>query len=345
MKRFAIPLFVVLGAVAYAQTRVAPSAPATQPSPGTIQGGSSSSTSATSVAAPTDYILGGGDQLQVDVPALADEFTTDKNFRIDGGGDLGLPIIGHVQAAGLTVAKLEEVIKDRLKRVVQAPDVIVTVTGFGSQPVSVLGSVTTPGIVQIGGQKDLFQVLSLAGGLAPDAGYQITITRDLKWGALPLSDAHLDATGQYSIGSVKITNLLNFSNTTDNIMILPNDKIAVPTSDRVYAVGNLTKPGGFLLNQHESISALQVVSLAEGFSKSAAPQRAKILRVVPGSPNRMEIAVNLKALVQGKIPDIQLKPDDILFVPNSSLKSAGNTAITALTGAAGAIVYASKSGF
>lgn len=331
---FGLPLLLFVRAT-NAQTRVTPQPPASQavatPPLPTTPG-----------IAPADYILGGKDQLQIDIPALADEYTSEKIFRIDLGGDLGLPVVGHVQAAGLTVAQLEAVIKDQLKRIVKEPDVVVTVMSFGSQPVSVLGSVMKPGIVQTEGGKNLFEVLSLAGGMADDAGYQITVTRDLKWGPLPLPNAHTDATGQFSVGSVRIKDLLSFSNTADNILIMPDDKIAVPTSELVYAVGTVTKPGGFLLNQHESLSALQVVSLAEGFTKTAAPQRAMILRIVKGSPNRAQIPVNLKALVAGKIPDIQLQPEDILFVPNSGAKSAGYAALEAMTTAAGAIIYATR---
>jgi polysaccharide export outer membrane protein len=96
------------------------------------------------------------------------------------------------------------------------------------------------------------------------------------------------------------------------------------------------------LNQHESLSALQVVSLAEGFNKTAAPQRAKILRVVPGSPNRSEIPVDLRALMQNKTQDFQLQPEDILFVPSSRAKSAGYDALTALTAATGALIYTAR---
>jgi polysaccharide export outer membrane protein len=337
-----VSLALVIHAGAYAQPRTK-SNPRPVADSGTIPDQTKVPTpSPAPVDAPADYALGGNDTLQVDVPDLADEFTPDKTFRIDGGGDLGLPVIGHVQAAGLTVAQLEEAIKIKLKRILKDPDVVVTVVTFGSQPVSVLGSVLNPQIVQIGGRKNLFEVLSMAGGFADDAGYKVTITRDLKWGALPLANAHIDDTGQFSVGSVRVKDLLNFSNTAENILILPGDKIAVPTSELVYAVGNVTKPGGFLLNQHESLSALQVVSLAEGFDKTAAPQRAKILRVVPGSPNRSEIPVNLKALMQGKTPDFQLQPDDILFVPNSRAKSAGYDALTAVTAATGALIYTAR---
>jgi polysaccharide export outer membrane protein len=117
----------------------------------------------------------------------------------------------------------------------------------------------------------------------------------------------------------------------------------VPKADVVYAVGSVTKPGGFPLNQHESLSALQVVSLAQGAKNTAALDKAQILRRVPGSTSRTEIAVNLKQLMAGKGTDIQLQPDDILFVPNSAAKTAGYKTIDSIVAAAtGFAVFGSK---
>ncbi|MEI9812397.1 MAG: SLBB domain-containing protein [Acidobacteriota bacterium] len=54
-----------------------------------------------------------------------------------------------------------------------------------SQPISVLGSVQTPGVHQLQGQKTLFEILSVAGGLRPDAGNTIKISRRMAWGRIP----------------------------------------------------------------------------------------------------------------------------------------------------------------
>jgi polysaccharide biosynthesis/export protein len=75
--------------------------------------------------------------------------------------------------------------------------------------------------------------------------------------------------------------------------------------------------------------------------KTAAPQKAKIMRVVPGSSTRTEIAINLKQLMAGKAPDLPLKSDDILFVPNSAAKSiAARTAEAAIQIGTGFAIYA-----
>jgi polysaccharide export outer membrane protein len=129
----------------------------------------------------------------------------------------------------------------------------------------------------------------------------------------------------------------------ENISIMPGDTIFVPKADLIYVVGSVTKPGGFPIGEKETLSALQVVSLAQGLQKTAAANKAKILRVVPGSQSRTEIAVNIKLLMAGKTSDIPLQADDILFIPNSGAKSAGLRTVDAIVNAAsGLAIYGSK---
>jgi polysaccharide export outer membrane protein len=295
--------------------------------------------SPTSSKADADYILGAGDQLSVFVADLPDEFA-DKVFRIDSSGEVSLPVIGHLHAAGLTTGQLEAAADASLVHVLKKPQVSISIAGFGSKFVSILGAVNNPGVRTIEGPKTLFEMLSLSGGLRADAGYYVKVSRNMTAGKIPLHDAVVDATGRTSVVTIKLKDILNASNAAENILVLPGDTISVPKADIVYAVGSVVKPGGFPLNEHETLSALQVVSLAEGLQKTAATDKAKILRTVPGSSQRTEIAVNLKQLMAGKGSDITLQANDILFVPNSAGKSAGYRAIDSIVAAAtGVAVY------
>jgi len=284
------------------------------------------------------YILGPGDQISVIVEELPDEFAN-KTFRLDTNGELSLPLIGRIQAGGLSIVGLESESKARLAHILKDPQVTISLVNFGSQPISVLGAVNTPGIRQLEGRKTLFEALSLAGGLRPDAGYQVKITRDLKWGQIPLPQARTDASGQSSVVSIKLSDIIDATDPTENIEILPGDAISVPRAELVYVIGSVVKSGGFALNEHSSISALQALSLAEGLQKTAASDKARIMRAVPGSTNRVEIAINLKKLLDGKIADVRLEPNDILFVPNSASKVAGQRAMDIIAGTAGAAIW------
>jgi polysaccharide export outer membrane protein len=192
---------------------------------------------------------------------------------------------------------------------------------------------------QLQGQKNLFEVLSLAGGLRQEAGPVINITRRLEWGPIPLPSASNDSTGRFSVASIDVKSVMNASNPAENILIMPNDVISVPKADTIYVIGAVKKPGAYVLGEHHTLSALQVLALAEGTDKTAATQDAKIMRVLPDSNDRAEIPVDLRTILSGKTPDIPLTADDILFVPTSKAKAVGYRALEALVQAGTFAVY------
>lgn len=296
--------------------------------------------SATAPAPADAYLLGPGDQVTVLEPDL-DELNG-KLFRVDLKGDLDLPLAGRFSASQMTIEQVEQQIEQRVRKYVeQPPHVVVNIVEYHSQPVSILGAVGSPGIHQLEGNKTLYEVLSLAGGLRPEAGNTVVVTRQMRWGPIPLPNAKVDGSGKYSVASVTVNSVLSGKDPTQNIIIRPDDVISVSRGDVVYAVGSVNKPGGFPIGQADSLSVLQVLSLAQGMQKTAAANKAKILRNVPNSERREEIAVNLKQLMAGKGEDIKLQPDDILFVPNSGAKSATARSIDALVAVAtGVAIYA-----
>jgi polysaccharide biosynthesis/export protein len=283
-------------------------------------------------AASSDYMLGPGDLISVFVGELEDEFT-DKSFRIDMSGDVTLPYAGRIHAAGLTADGLGQQVVARLKKIIKDPDAVVGVVEFHSQPVSVLGEVNTAGQYQVQGQKKLLEAISMAGGFTADVGNTVTVTRSLQWGRVPLPNAHDDPTGQFSIASVSVKNILHSKSPEQNIQLMPGDVISVARAEIVYAVGSVTKPGGFPMSQDETLSALQVIALAEGLTSTAALQSAKIIRLVPETKTRTMLAVNLKQLLEGSAADVPLQPGDILFVPNSKAKTVTYRSLQAIANA------------
>ena len=308
---------------------------------GAEKSGSAATSPSGSSAVSSDYVLGPADLLTMSEADLEDSAAfTDKTFRIDNSGDVSFPLAGRVHAAGLTTVQLEAAVNQQMAGILKNPHVVINVAEFHSQPISVLGAVNSPGIVQVAGAKNLFEVLSLAGGLRPDSGNSIRITRNTKWGAIPLPDAQLDSTGQFSMATVKVKAIMSGTEPGQNIIVMPEDQITVPKGDIVYAIGAVTKPGGFLLGENGALSTLQVLSLAEGLTKTSAKNKAKILRVVPGSVSRTEIPVNIKDLMAGKGEDLALRADDILFVPTSGAKSTGYHTLDAIVAASGSAIVA-----
>ena len=275
------------------------------------------------------YILGPGDELAIRGVGIDELDVKDaKPFTVDVSGDINMPLVGKVKAAGLTVDQLETEITRELKVYVNEPRIAVTVLEYRSQPISVLGSVNTPGIISLNGPTTLEQVLSKAGGLRNDAGNMIYITRRSDMGVIPLASDKTDPTGQFNTASIAVEDMLNARKPAENIIVKPTDVITVPKADLVYVLGSVRKPGGFVLNEKPDITVLQALSMAEGLDKTSSPKRAKIIRQ-NADGSKSEIALNLSNVLKGKSPDIALLGDDILFVPNSTSKTIAYRGIEA----------------
>jgi polysaccharide export outer membrane protein len=270
--------------------------------------------------AHSTYLLGPDDVVEISGQELTDY--ANKPMRIDGDGDIQAPLVGRVHVAGLTVQQAEEALDKTLSAYIRQPQVAVSVVEVHSAPVSVLGAVNTPGVHQVQGHKTLLEILALAGGMRPDAGYSIRITRELEWGCLPLPNAQLDSAGQFSVAEVSVREVMEAKNPEVNIQIFPHDVISVPKAEMVYVIGEVRRSGGFVLGEHQTISVLQALSLAEGLMGTADTRHARILRLQHDADRREELPVDVKAVLAGKKQDVTLQGDDILFIPGSTGKKA-----------------------
>ena len=281
------------------------------------------------------YQLGPEDQISIHVVDLDD--ISDKPTRIDPNGYLDFPLIGRIHAGGLTVEQFRAVLSTHLAKYIDSPQITINVLDYRSQPVSILGEVNQPGLHQLQGPTHLVDVISLAGGLKPDAGQKLTITRQEKSGPLPVPLSRTDRSGRFSIATLRLSSLLDGSNPAENIEVRAHDVISISRTDQVYVVGQVKKAGGINLNSEETISITQALSLAEGTSPDAAPRKARILRAVDGKPsNKNEIPVNLSLVLAGKAPDLELHANDVLYIPDnvpaSAMKRATEAAIQIATG-------------
>ena len=292
-------------------------------------------------ASDRGYILGPDDGISVNVVDLGELDSKSLGIiRIDHQGNINLPLAGQIEASGRTVEGLGKEIANRLSGIMNNPEVEVSVSEYRSHPVSVLGAVRNPGVYQVVGPKTLFEVLSLAGGLNPDASNRVKITRAISAGPLPLTGASSDKTGEFHIAEINVRSLMEAKNPEENIIVLSNDVITVPKADMVYVVGAVHKSGGFPLNEKEQISVLQAVSLAEGLDRVASAKSARILRQPSPGAERTEVVINVEKILAGRAQDVSLQANDILFIPNSLAKSASMRALEAvLQAGTGMAVY------
>lgn len=258
--------------------------------------------------------LGPGDQIVI--RALHVEEISDHPIRVDASGGIMLAGIGLIHAGGRTTEEVASEIREKLSALVRNPEVSVNLVELHSQPVSVIGAVKTPGVYQIVGQKRVLEILSMAGGLDPDAGDNIRVTR------AEGGDGTLNPANSFKVVDLRLSELMEGHRPEFNMVVHANDVITVPRAKLVYVIGQVHRSGGFVLKDRQSMSVLQALSLAEGVLANAGVGRARILRAGEPQGPRQEIPVNIKAILAGKANDLALMPDDVLFIPSSAAKTA-----------------------
>ena len=292
-----------------------------------------------------EYRIGPEDVLNINVFEAQE---LNREVRVSAGGEISLPLLGSVRAAGLTPRELEFVLQELLHRTyMKDPHVSVFVREMQSHPVSVMGAVRRPGVFQIRGSKTLLEVLSLAEGLADDAGETVIILRGAALSAEPdppadhaavadppspgpqspgeanAASSPLNDNRSASEGAVQVNlkDLLESADFRSNPLVHPGDIVKVTRAGVVYVIGEVRKPGGFVLKSNEKISVLQALALSEGLTPTASKGAARIISTDQQSGERKETPINLGKILAGKAPDPFLGPKDIVFVPNSAAKT------------------------
>ena len=286
-----------------------------------------------------EFTLGVGDELSVHVANLDDMPTAP--MRIGPNGALDFPLVGQVQASGMTITQLRAELSSRLSKYINTPDVTVNLVESTSRPVSVVGEVVNPGVRQMVGPQHLLDAISMAGGLKPDAGPNVLISRQPQWGKLQAGAVTEDpATHSYST-KLPLDSLLALKAPGNNILMEPGDTVSVPRAELVYVVGDVKKPGGFELTTHNTMELLHAVSLAEGLIPNNAASHARILRPAPNGDGAVsEIPIDIPKILAGKDKDVPLFANDILFVPHSGFKAGSQRAIEAAIGlTTGILIY------
>jgi polysaccharide biosynthesis/export protein len=122
--------------------------------------------------------------------------------------------------------------------------------------------------------------------------------------------------------TVNLSRIFEAGDTSSNIVLQPGDIVTVPHAGIVYALGAVSRPGGFVIaNDRGQLSTLKLLSLAGGLDRFAKPDHAVIVRR-DGNGQQHEVQVDLKKVLSFEAEDVRLQPSDILYVPKSAAKQA-----------------------
>jgi polysaccharide export outer membrane protein len=246
--------------------------------------------------------LGVGDLVEISVFGVPDLST---KARISGSGDIYLPLVDYIHVADLTTDEAQDLIQKRLEDggFVRGPHVSIFVDESASQSITLIGEVTRPGPYPAIGDRRLFDVISVAGGLTDKAGRSVTIERR----GNPDQKIELQLSANLA------------EDTKNNVEVYPGDTIIISRAGIVYVVGDVQRPSGFLIEDN-ALSVLKALALAGGGTRTSALNKTRILRQTPNGV--LEIPINLKKVLYAKAPDMALVKGDVLFIPGSAAKAA-----------------------
>jgi polysaccharide export outer membrane protein len=276
-----------------------------------------------SPAQPESLLIGPGDLLRI---SFLREPELDQHLRVLDSGEVVLTLAGKVSVQRLTPAQAAARIASQYREgnFLLHPEVSVFVEEFATQTVTILGQVAHPGTVRLTAPRTLIDVISLAGGLTPDADRHIVLERGGK-----------DGERIRTFLSNRAEEALNA-----DILVRPGDTIVVPKAGIVYILGDVAHPGGYVMQNDSQLTVLQAIALAAGTSKTASEKRVRLVRTIDGLSHSVDLP--LRDMERGRAPDVPLCANDILYVPFSLTKnlSLGIANITAA--ASSALIYAAK---
>jgi polysaccharide export outer membrane protein len=213
----------------------------------------------TDVPVPSDYIVGPGDQLNVQLFG-----SQNRNLRLQVGRDgrVGFPELGPISVGGRTFARVASDIEQRVSSQMIGVRASVGMGDTRSIRVFVMGEASRPGSYTVSGLATITSALYAANGVKPIGS---------------LRDIQLKRQGAV-IRRLDLYDLLLRGDTSDDAKLLPGDVIFIPPVSAAVAVdGEVNRPAIYEL--HDETSVADMVTLAGGLTGEADSSRVALVRV------------------------------------------------------------------
>lgn len=268
-----------------------------------------------------DYLIGPRDILTVIIYAGGEE-QQKVDLTVSAQGTINAPFIGPVSVKGLSIRQLELAITEPLARdYFVNPQVNIRVKEYHSLHYYISGAVKSPGMYEVSSNTSLMELLAKAGGVLPERGNVAYILRE-SVELIEQKEAIEDFILVKDPIKIDLKKLLDLGDMSFNVMLKPGDVVYIPlektldlAESKIYVEGEVKKPGVY--DFQVGLTAMNACIMAGGFDKFAAPNRTKIIR--KNKKNQGIIKINLDEVREGKIPDIELKPGDRIYVPETWL--------------------------
>jgi polysaccharide export outer membrane protein len=233
--------------------------------------------------------------------------------RIDRDGYVRLPLVGSIHFGGLSVPQAESILAEQLelKGIFVDPQITLQVTDGPDQSITVMGE--THGIVPALGDRKLLDVLSFSGGI-------------------PITTSHVVTIDRPGLAEPLVVDLGNdpAHSAMSNIPLFAGDVVITSRVGVVYVVGAFKSAGVIPMNSYGPLTLTQLSALSGGPTFAAKNGDLHIIRTVGN--HRTVTTLDIKKVINGKVPDPILQPNDIVYLPNSAIKQffVGGTLSTLL---------------
>ena len=252
------------------------------------------------------YYLGAGDVLELTVFQV-EELNT--KVRVNGRGEIILPLLGKLNVKDQSVSDVEETIRSKLEAdFLQDPQVSLFIEDYRSQQITVMGAVESPNVYSVRQARSIFEMLSLAGGLTESASDQIRVKTTQINGE----------TGQPITQDLilSVEKLLAGVEQTSYLKLSGGDSVFVPNAGVVFVEGAVKKPGSYMMEGETTV--LKAIAVAGGVPWSGKEGSVQVIRDISGEPHAID--VNLHKVRNQREDDVILQDGDIVVVDHSASK-------------------------
>lgn len=235
-----------------------------------------------------DYIINQNDVLDITV---YDHPEMTATVRVDGQGNVVLPLVNQIKVQGMTISQASATISKLLADgYIVNPQVNVFVKNFTNQKASILGQVARPGVYELSAKTTLLEFISQAGGLTPEAGDRATVKRE---------------NGNHEEITIQLRSLIDRGDASQNVAVVDGDKVFIDKAGLVYITGQVKSPNSY--KYQDKLTVMKAITMAGGFSDTASKGSIDIVRKVNGQ-EKVISDVDLDYIVQ---------PEDVVVVPES----------------------------
>ncbi len=254
------------------------------------------------------YRVGPDDRLRVEIFGVSD---LSREYRVNGAGEVLLPLVGPVAVSGLTLSEVEQAIaKAYDETYLRDPHVSVEVTDFRSQQFTLIGAVSSPRVYSVSRQTTLLEAIAMAGGLSGEAG-----------GSIYLTDRIRDPdTGQLGTRTVIIEIEELMQNASEyNLVLGDAAMINVPRGGHIYVEGAVERPGAY--RQRAETTVLKALVEAGGLAFEANRSNIHVLTREPETGEWVQKSASYREIRANPAKDITLKSGDIVVVKSGPVRA------------------------